>query len=67
MSSIISEMKPLKDTEFTVYQQKWESRSSVRSRPEKYIDFNLDGYFLGIARRWDKIKYKNAFSRMKTC
>jgi len=21
----------------------------------------------GIARRWDKIKYKNAFSRMKTC
>jgi len=22
---------------------------------------------LGIARRWDKIKYKNAFSRMKTC
>ncbi len=45
MSSIISETKPLKDTEFTVYQQKWESRSSVRSRPEKYIDFNLDGYF----------------------
>lgn len=42
MSSVISEIK---NTEFTVYQQKWDSRSSVRSRPEKYIDFSLEGYF----------------------
>lgn len=45
MSSIISEIQPVKDAAFTGYQQKWESRSSVRSRPDKYIDFKLDGYF----------------------
>ncbi len=45
MSSVISEINLLKNTPFTVYQQKWDSRSSVRSRPEKCIDFNLEGYF----------------------
>jgi NADH-quinone oxidoreductase subunit L len=27
------------------YLEKWESRSSIRSRPKKYIDFNQEGYF----------------------
>ena len=27
------------------YQEKWESRSSVRTRPRKIIDFNQKGYF----------------------
>lgn len=27
------------------YQDKWESRSSIRTRPRKFIDFNLEGNF----------------------
>lgn len=27
------------------YQEKWESRGSIRTRPRKFIDFNLNGYF----------------------
>ncbi|WP_102033241.1 diiron oxygenase [Candidatus Glomeribacter gigasporarum] len=27
------------------YQEKWESRSSVRTRPRKWIDFSQEGYF----------------------
>ncbi len=27
------------------YQERWEARSSVRSRPRKFIDFSLKGYF----------------------
>ena len=27
------------------YREKWESRSSIRTRPRKCIDFNQDGYF----------------------
>lgn len=27
------------------YQERWEARSSVRSRPRKFIDFNKSGYF----------------------
>lgn len=45
MSTVINEIKLLNDTESAVYQQRWDSRSSVRSRPEKYIDFSLEGYF----------------------
>lgn len=45
MSNIISEIDHLKHFDFTVYQQRWEARSSVRSRPEKCVDFNLEGYF----------------------
>lgn len=45
MTSITSEIDFLQDYESNVYQQKWVSRSSIRTRPEKYIDFNLEGYF----------------------
>ena len=27
------------------YFTKWDSRSSIRSRPFKYVDFNINGYF----------------------
>lgn len=27
------------------YQDKWENRSSIRTRPRKYIDFSKEGYF----------------------
>ncbi len=33
------------------YQQKWESRSSIRTRPRKAIDFSLSGYFYPIDKQ----------------
>lgn len=45
MTGMIVESGKLTEKNVGVYQQKWEARSSVRTRPEKYIDFNLNGYF----------------------
>lgn len=33
------------DNRKNIYQDKWESRSSIRTRPRKYIDFSLSGDF----------------------
>jgi len=33
------------DTFLNSYQDRWESRSSIRTRPRKFIDFSLPGYF----------------------
>lgn len=33
------------DSYENIYQEKWESRSSVRTRPRKFIDFGQSGYF----------------------
>jgi hypothetical protein len=39
-------MKSLKNITYgNLYQEKWETRSSVRTRPRKVIDFNQNGYF----------------------
>lgn len=37
--------KQLKVKNSDAYQKKWEARSSIRTRPEKHIDFKLKGYF----------------------
>ena len=38
-------------TTLSQYQQKWESRSSIRTRPRKTIDFTLSGYFFPINKQ----------------
>lgn len=35
----------------SAYQQKWDARSSIRTRPEKFIDFTLEGYFFPVDRQ----------------
>lgn len=34
-----------------LYQNKWESRSSIRTRPRKLINFEQSGYFFPVARQ----------------
>ena len=38
-------MKVLESNQLNIYQEKWESRSSIRTRPRKFIDFTQSGYF----------------------